>query len=191
MKIGKLPEPVLIRSVLKQVKHRREEILMGPSVGVDCAALEVGADEVLVMSSDPITGTVQDIGSHCIHITANDLAASGAEPLGVMLTVMLPDTVEEPEIRRMVQDAEAVCSRLNMEIFGGHTEITNVVNQPVISVTGVGKIKKSELLSPARIRPGQDVIVTKWIGLEATTILAKERTEHLLGRFSPDFVRTA
>ena len=57
MKIGKLPEPVLIRSVLKQVKHRREEILMGPSVGVDCAALEVGADEVLVMSSDPITGT--------------------------------------------------------------------------------------------------------------------------------------
>ena len=144
MKIVKLPEPVLIRSVLKQVKHRREEILMGPSVGVDCAALEVGADEVLVMSSDPITGTVQDIGSHCIHITANDLAASGAEPLGVMLTVMLPDTVEEPEIRRMVQDAEAVCSRLNMEIFGGHTEITNVVNQPVISVTGVGKIKKSE-----------------------------------------------
>ena len=191
MKIGKLPEPVLIRSVLKQVKHRREEILMGPSVGVDCAALEVGADEVLVMSSDPITGTVQDIGSHCIHITANDLAASGAEPLGVMLTVMLPDTVEEPEIRKMVQDAEAVCSRLNMEIFGGHTEITNVVNQPVISVTGVGKIKKSELLSPARIRPGQDVIVTKWIGLEATTILAKERTEHLLRRFSPDFVRTA
>ena len=41
MKIGKLPEPVLIRSVLKQVKHRREEVLVGPAVGQDCAALEV------------------------------------------------------------------------------------------------------------------------------------------------------
>ena len=55
MKIGKLPEPVLIRSVLKQVKHRREEVLVGPAVGQDCAALEVGEDEVLVMSTDPIT----------------------------------------------------------------------------------------------------------------------------------------
>ena len=32
MKIGKLPEPMLIRSVLKEVKHRREEILVGPAV---------------------------------------------------------------------------------------------------------------------------------------------------------------
>ena len=59
MKIGKLPEPVLIRSVLKQVKHRREEVLVGPAVGQDCAALEVGEDEVLVMSTDPITGTAR------------------------------------------------------------------------------------------------------------------------------------
>lgn len=73
MKIGKLPEPVLIRSVLKQVKHRREEVLVGPAVGQDCAALEVGEDEVLVMSTDPITGTAKDLGHHSIHITANDL----------------------------------------------------------------------------------------------------------------------
>lgn len=111
MKIGKLPEPVLIRSVLKQVKHRREEVLVGPAVGQDCAALEVGEDEVLVMSTDPITGTAKDLGHHSIHITANDLAAAGADPVGVMLTVMLPDTVEEPEIRKMMQDAEETCEK--------------------------------------------------------------------------------
>ena len=144
MKIGKLPEPVLIRSVLKQVKHRRGEVLVGPAVGQDCAALEVGEDEVLVMSTDPITGTAKDLGHHSIHITANDLAAAGADPVGVMLTVMLPDTVEEPEIRKMMQDAEETCEKLHMEILGGHTEITNVVKQPLISVTGVGKMKKRE-----------------------------------------------
>lgn len=191
MKVGKLPEPVLVRSVLRQVGHRRGEILMGPSVGVDCAALELAPDEVLVMSSDPITGAIEDIGSHCIHITANDLAASGADPIGVMLTLLLPDTVEEAEIRQMVQDAEGVCRELNMEIFGGHTEITNVVRHPVISVTGVGKIKKKDLLSPDRIRPGQDVVISKWIGLEATTILAKERRDRLVERFSPGFLDQA
>ena len=191
MKIGKLPEPVLVRSVIKQVKHRRKEILTGPAVGVDCAALETSPGEVLVMSSDPITGTVKDIGSHCIHITANDLAASGAEPVGVMLTVLLPEDVEEPEIRKMVQEAENVCQELNMEIFGGHTEVTDVVKQPLISVTGVGKVQKEKILSPDRIHPGQDIVISKWIGLEATAILAREREERLLTRFSPDFIRTA
>ena len=176
MKIGKLPEPVLIRSILKQVKHRRNEVLVGPGVGQDCAVLEVGPDEVLVMSTDPITGTVKDIGSHSIHITANDLAASGAEPVGVMLTIMLPDDVEdyfdveEAELKKMMQDAERICKELDMEILGGHTEITNVVRQPLISVTGVGKIHRSKVLSTAEMKPDQDIVVTKWIGLEATTI---------------------
>lgn len=191
MKIGKLPEPVLIRSVLKQVKHRREEVLVGPAVGQDCAIVQVEPDEVLVMSTDPITGTVKDLGSHSIHITANDLAASGAEPIGVMLTVMLPDTVEEPEVKKMMQEAEATCKKLNMEVLGGHTEITNVVRQPLISVTGVGKIKKSRVITTLQVQPEQDIVVTKWIGLEATTILAKEREEELRKRFPAGIVDTA
>lgn len=191
MKIGKLPEPVLIRSVLKQVKHRRPEVLVGPSVGQDCAALQVGPDEVLVMSTDPITGTVKDLGSHCIHITANDLAASGAEPLGVMLTVMLPDSMEEPQLRKLMQEAEKTCQELNIEILGGHTEITNVVRQPLVSVTGVGKIPRNRLTTLRQIEPDQDVVVTKWIGLEATAILAKEREEELVARFPAGLVDVA
>lgn len=191
MKIGKLPEQVLIRSVLKQIKHRRDEVLIGPGVGLDCAALELGEGEALVMSTDPITGTVKDLGKHCIHITANDLAASGAEPLGVMLTVLLTEETEESEIKKMMAEAEEVCKELNMEILGGHTEITDVVKQPLITVTGVGKIRKERLLNQVHAKPNLDVVITKWIGLEATSILAKEREEELLETFSPAFVNTA
>ena len=103
MKIGKLPEPILIRSVLKEVQHRRKEVLVGPAVGQDCAVLEAGEGEVLVFSTDPITGTVKDIGSHSIHITANDLAASGAEPVGVMLTMLLTPETREEELKEMMR----------------------------------------------------------------------------------------
>ncbi len=191
MKIGKLPEPVLQRSIIRQVGHRRGEVLVGPSVGVDCAAIALGENEVMVMSTDPITGTTKDLGRHCVHITANDLAASGAEPLGIMLTVLLPPDIEEAELRNIVKDAEKTCDELNIEILGGHTEITNVIRQPLITVTGVGKVRKDKLLLPVNITPGEDVIVTKWIGLEATAILAKEREEELSSRFSESFVRTA
>ncbi len=191
MKIGKLPEQVLVRSVLKQINHRRPEVMMGPAVGQDCAVLELGPDEVFVMSSDPITGTVKDIGNHCIHITANDLAASGAEPVGVMLTVMLPEAVEEPALRKMMQDVENTCEQLHIEVLGGHTEITNVVRQPLISVTGVGKVKKDQVLLTNHMKPGHDLVVTKWIALEGTTIIAKEKEEELSKLFMPSFIQTA
>ena len=191
MKIGKLPEPVLIRSVLKRVNHRRDEVLVGPAVGQDCAALCVGPDEALVMSADPITGTTKDIGSLSVYITTNDLAAAGAEPLGVMLTVMLPEAVEEPELRKMMEDVERTCAALNVEVLGGHTEITDVVKQALISVTGVGKIKKDHLTTLKGIEADQDLVVTKWIGLEATTIIAKEKEAELAARFSPKLIRTA
>ena len=63
MKIGKLPEPVLIRSVLKQVGHRRNEVLVGPAVGQDCAVVELEEGEVFVLGqrriSEDIVFTLQ------------------------------------------------------------------------------------------------------------------------------------
>lgn len=191
MKIGKLPEPALIRSVLKQVGHRREEVLVGPSVGQDCGAFAVSEGEAIVMSSDPITGTTKDLGSHCIHITVNDLAAAGAEPIGVMLTMLLPPTIKESQIKKIMQDAESVCRSLNIEIIGGHTEITTVVTQPVITVTGVGKISKEKLMTVRQIRADQDIVITKWIGLEATAILAKEKEAELSQRFPAALIEKA
>lgn len=191
MKIGKLPEPVLIRSVLKQVGHRRNEVLVGPAVGQDCAVMELGEGEVFVLSSDPITGTTKDIGGHSVHVTANDLAASGAEPVGIMLTMLLtPDTKEE-ELKEIMQDVEETCKELNIDVLGGHTEVTDVVKQTLISLTGVGKMKKEEVLTTASVKPGDDIVVTKWIGLEGTSIAAKEKEEVLLKNFAPSFVETA
>lgn len=191
MKIGKLPEQVLVRSILKQVKHRREEVLVGPAVGQDCTAFCVEEDEAIVMSVDPITGTTKDIGPLAVYITTNDLAAAGAEPIGIMLTVLLPERVREIAVKRMMTDIEAVCAKLNIEVLGGHTEVTNVVNQPLISVTGVAKMKKNQVNSLKDVRPNQDLVITKWIGLEGTTILAKEKEQELSVRFSAGLIKTA
>lgn len=78
-----------------------------------------------------------------------------------------------------------------MEIIGGHTEITAVVNQPVVSVTGIGRISEERFMNPSDIKPDMDVVISKWIGLEATSILVKEREDRLKSRFSADFLQTA
>lgn len=191
MKRGKVPESVLKRSILKQIHTRRKEVLLGAAVGEDCAAVKLEEGEVFVLSSDPITGTAVDIGNLAIQITLNDLASAGAEPVGVMLTVLLPESITEPEIRQLMQQTEESCSRANVQILGGHTEVTVVVSQPVITVTGVGKAKQGALVTTSGARAGMDIVVTKWAGLEGTSILAKEMAAVLSTRFSESFIRRA
>ena len=87
MKVGKVPEIVLSRSVLNQLKTKRDEVLVGASIGEDCAIVALKEDEEFVISTDPITGTTKDIGTLAVHVSANDLASNGAEPIGIMVTV--------------------------------------------------------------------------------------------------------
>lgn len=191
MKIGKVSETVLKRSIFKQIHTKRDEVLLGAGVGEDCAAVKLSPREIFVISTDPITGTVKDVGMLAIQITANDLASSGAEPVGVMLTVLLPEEIEEEDIREMMRQVEEACAHFHIQVMGGHTEVTRAVTQPVISVTGVGKVREDRLVSTAGAKPGQDILVTKWIGIEGTSIIAKEKEKELLERFSQAFVDTA
>jgi hydrogenase maturation factor len=191
MNLGKISEAVLKRSVLNQIQHRRDEVLVGPGIGEDCSVLGVAEDEVLVLSTDPITGTVQDIGTLAVHITANDIASSGAEVIGIMLTILLPDGTQESGLKAMMQDIEKVCSQLNIEVIGGHTEITKTVNQPIVTVTGVGKMNRQQIIKTAGARPGQEIVMTKWAGLEGTAIIAAAKEEELLTKYTLSFINQA
>ncbi len=191
MKVGKIPESVLKRSVFKQIHTKREEVLLGAGVGEDCAAIKLADDEMFVISTDPITGTAADIGHLAIHVTMNDLASAGAKPIGVMLTILLPESVQETDLKKMMKQMEQVCKELNVQIMGGHTEVTKVVNQPLISVCGVGKAKVGKLVSTSGANPGDDILASKWIALEGTSIIAKEKEAELLQRYPGELVRTA
>ena len=189
MKVGKVPENVLKRSVFKQLHTTRKEVLLGAGVGEDCAAMKLAEDEVFVISTDPITGAAKDIGALAVQITVNDLASAGAEPIGIMLTVLLPENAEEKDLKTVMAQVEEACEKNRIQVMGGHTEVTKVVNQIVISVTGVGKAKEGRVISTAGVKPGMDI--TKWIGIEGTAILAKEKEAVLRERYSQPFIDKA
>ena len=183
MKIGKVPENVLERSVFKQLHTKRKEVILGAGIGEDCAAVKLAEDEIFILSTDPITGTAKDIGKLAIQITVNDLASSGAEPVGVLLTILLPENAKESHLKQIMSQMEEACAAANVQIMGGHTEVTAVVNQPVVTVCGVGKVKEGKMVQTSGAKAGMDILVTKWIGIEGTSILAKEKEEELKTRF--------
>ncbi|RAZ93560.1 hydrogenase maturation factor, partial [Klebsiella oxytoca] len=71
-------------------------------------------------------------------MSLNNIAAAGAEPIGVMLAVVLPEKTEESELQTMMERAEEVCRLNNVEIIGGHTEVLPAITEPIMTVTGVG-----------------------------------------------------
>lgn len=179
MNKGKVSESVLKRSVLKTISVKREEVMYGPSVGEDCCVLKYPNDTLMVLSTDPITGTTKDIGKLAIHVTANDIAASGATLVGVLLTVLLPEGFREEDLKLIMQDIDKVCKQMNVQVLGGHTEVTSAVNQVILSVTGVGRATKETLTMSGSLKPGYDLVMTKWAGIEGTAIIALEKEEEL------------
>ena len=138
LEIGKLDSKLLEKIVFENIKFKRKEVLKRSGIGEDCAVIDFGEYDC-VMSTDPITAAVDQIGRLAIHISCNDIASNGIEPLGVMLAVMLPVGTTEEDIEEMMKQAGDAASELGVEIIGGHTEITPAVRQPVIVSTAIGR----------------------------------------------------
>lgn len=190
MEIGKVPETILKRSVFKRLKVKRPEVLVHAGVGEDCAVLGT-AEEAIVLSTDPITGTTKDIGKLAFHVTANDIASSGAELIGILLTIIFPPENSEEELKSIMEDISRLSEEYHVEILGGHTEVSEAVNQTLISVTGVGRIDKDKMITTGGLKPHQELVVTKWIGLEGSSILAKEKEDMLKAVLPDEMVETA
>ncbi len=183
MKVGKISEVALKRAVLKQLNYRREEVLFGKAIGEDCAALALKPGEVSVVSSNPVFGTGKVYGALAIYSAVNNLASSGAEAVGVMITILLPESFKESRLSELAEQMEEVCRTVHIEVLGGHTEVTAAVTEPVFSVAAIGKAKENELLHAKNAKADQDIVISKWIGMEGSVAIAAAREKALLERF--------
>lgn len=179
MKVGKLSPEKLNELILGQIHNRRSDVLLHPTIGEDSAVIDFG-DSVCVMSTDPITGAAKGMGRLAVHVSCNDLASNGAEPVGIQLVLLLPEDVTEERIKEIMQEVEQGAAELGIDVLGGHTEITSLVTKPIISATAIGKAPKDQYVTSSGAKPGDDIVITKGAGIEGTAILAWDYSEYLL-----------
>lgn len=190
MEIGKLPNEVLQSLVLNKFQKSRKEVVVRPAIGEDCAAVDFGR-EICVASTDPITGTENEIGKIAVHVSCNDIAASGAEPIGLLVTLLIPPYASDESLDKVISQLSDTAASINVEIVGGHTEVTDAVNRFVICITAFGKTIGQNIIKTSGARPGDYLILTKHAALEGTSILAHEHQDELTDRFGAEFVSGA
>ncbi|MDK2784828.1 MAG: hypothetical protein PWR11_694 [Bacillota bacterium] len=185
MQPGKLAPELLNRLVFPYLGAKRQDVLVRPGIGQDCSVVDLGS-ELAVLSSDPITASGHHLGYLAVHVAANDLAAIGAEPVGLLLTLLLPPGTFQDKIEAIMQEIHAAAGSLNMAVLGGHTEFTNAVCQPLAAVTALGRAPRGRYITAAGGRPGDTLLLTKTAGCEGTAILASDLADKLEAALGAD-----
>lgn len=179
MKLGKLDNETLDRLILGKFRKTRPESYGAPHIGIDCATLDFGSD-LIVTSCDPITSADwKHIGSLSVHVNCNDAAAGGAEPVGLLVTLLLPSYATEEMVDRIADDLQQAAEQAGVDILGGHTEITDAVTRVVTGTTVLARMPKATALTGAKVNDA--IVMTKWAALEGTMLLAIDHADRLVG----------
>ena len=189
-----LPVGKLKYDFLKQLlptHNRNSGLVVGPQIGEDAAVIEFG-DNYLVATSDPITFATEDIGWYVVCINSNDIAAMGAVPKWLLVTLLLPEDATTPAmVRDIMAQLTQACAAFDIALCGGHTEVTPVVTQPVVIGQMMGVTHKNALFTSADACVGDALILTKGLGIEATAIIARECEEQLREKYDALFLEQA
>ena len=188
--VGKLP-PDLLEQLLVQIPVHDPRVLLGPGIGLDCAVLDLGVT-LLVLKSDPITFATDKIGWYAVQVNANDIATTGAQPRWFMTTLLLPEERTTPEMISIINaDIHNACQQIDVSIIGGHTEITFGLERPILVGTMIGEVDHQKLITPRGANPGDRILLTKGVPIEATAILAREFPKQLGSHLSPEEIEKA
>ena len=195
MDSGKVSESVLKRSVLKYVQQNNKSVenkchlIQEAKVGADASLFAVSGEDVMGTATAVSIGRHPLVAVEAMINACNNLICSGAEVFGVQIGLVLPEAMYESELRHVMEAAKVYAAEQNLLILGGHTTASKFVTETIATVTALG----TSVISAERqvLRPGMDVVMSKWIGLQGTTKIAKEQKEVLLQRLPARFIAEA
>jgi len=184
---GKVPPEILQSIVFSKLGRNDPDVLIGPELGEDAAVIKVG-DQVVVAATDPITGSVEDVGWLAVHVNANDIATFGVSPRWFLASILLPSGYTPDQLSKIMHQIDTAAKELDIAVTGGHSEITESVAQPIVVGFMMGIAPAGEYVTSSGARSGDSIIVTKTIGIEGTSILATEGSVHLTEKLGNDVV---
>lgn len=187
---GKVPPKILKETVFKHLGMEREEVIVGPSLGLDGAVIKVG-DSYIVTSMDPITGALEKIGWEAVNINANDVATFGVKPTFFSSCILLPEESTEKTVEAICKQIDSGAKDLDIAVIGGHSEMTPNLQFPIVIGCCMGVTTKGNYVTTQGAKPGNQLILTKSVGMEGTAILALEQSDMLMKELGSEILEKA
>ena len=187
---GKVPPDVLSRIVFTHLGKKDTDLVLGPGLGEDASLIRVG-ESIIVAATDPITGSVEDIGWLAVHINANDVATFGVRPRWFLASILLPSNSIESDLERIMKQIHEPAVSLEIAVAGGHSEITHGIDRPIIAGFMMGVAPEGNYVTSSGAKPNDMIIMTKTAAIEGTAILAAEGQDFFSDKLGADCVTDA
>jgi hydrogenase expression/formation protein HypE len=155
--------PFFANPVLEQLSDAAVSIVNG-------SRLATTADSYVVK---PLRFPGGSIGELAVNGTVNDLAVSGARPLGLMAAFILEAGLSGEVLRAEVEAMASAAARAGVAILGGDTKVVEhgMADGMYVTTFGFGEVDARARLSPANVREGDRVLLSGPIGDHGITIL--------------------
>jgi hydrogenase expression/formation protein HypE len=113
------------------------------------------------------------IGELAVNGTVNDLAVSGARPLGLTVSLVLEEGLPAEVLRAEVEAMAEAARAADVPILAGDTKVVERghADGMYVCTTGLGRLDPRVSLSPASVRPGDRFLVSGHIGEHGTAIM--------------------
>lgn len=180
MKIGKISEAICKRSVLKYVNKNHDELKSGAALSNCCA----------LFSCQTVTFPVTEalIMRRAVYAAINDILTQNGIPRSMSIAITVPERMRESKLAQMMEEAQQICDAYGIMITGGHTLVSDGVNDPVVTITLAGEKNEKEQID---VTPGDDIVCIGYIGMDGASLIANAREKELLQRFPKTMVSSA
>ncbi len=168
MRMEDLGERKIIEKFLENITQDKGAVV---GIGDDACVVEFG-DEYLVISSDmlsrrshfPWEMTPEQIGSYVVNANLSDIAAMGAVPFGMLVSLGLPRDLEEDFLEGIGRGIDGACRENEIHLLGGDSKEQEEL---VIIGTALGRAKKDGVLTRGGAKKGDLICTTGNIGSAA------------------------
>ena len=164
LKPGKLP-PDLLKELLDTLPPADASVIVAAAVGEDAAAIDAGGEDLIVAKTDPITLAGADAGRYLLAVNGNDLATMGAEPRWLLVTALLPEGMEEEQVRSLFADLTAACREYEVALVGGHTEVTVGLDRLILVGCLLGTVSRDRVVRTAGAKIGDAILLTQGVAI--------------------------
>lgn len=185
--LGKLPSQFL-KQLIGKLPHVGAEVIVPPGVGRDAAGIKIGK-RFFAVTTDPITLATNRIATYSVYVNMNDVACLGCIPRWYTGVLLLPPRTTKKMVRDIWHDLVHILRKNNIQSIGGHVEVTDAVNRPVLVGQMIGEALCGKILNPAKIKPGDCLLLWQKLALEGTAIIAQEKKEKLKKYFSAHAIK--
>lgn len=178
MRAGKVTDTILKRSVINLINYKNDKVLFGAGIGHDCSVIEAG-DRYVLTSTEVAVGDAGQGPMLAVIKAANNIAACGGSPISASAAFVLPCKNVDVKLKALTRNVLSGCMMCGVQLAGGHTELSDNVTKEIATITVTGTCDRASLKKLLDVRPGMDIVVSKYIGIEGTMIMLNEQYDEL------------